>query len=74
MTTLSTADAYGEMFPAVDSYDISTETYNRRNRKYVVAEGDAGAYVKAAPHKSRRPPREPLRAKMTEPAARCYFV
>ena len=50
MTTLSTADAYGEMFPAVDSYDISTEAYNRRNRKYVVAEGDTVAYVKAALH------------------------
>lgn len=44
------ADAYGDMFPAVDSYDISTETYNRQEWKYVVAEGDTGAYVKATLH------------------------
>ena len=47
---LEDAGAYKDMFPAVDSYDVSTETYNREGRKYVVAEGDTGAYVKVTLH------------------------
>ena len=46
----SSAAAYKSLFPAVDSYDISAETYNRSGRKYVVAEGDTGAYVKVTLH------------------------
>ena len=45
-----TQEAYKSMFGAVDSYDISTETYNKSGRKYTVAEGDTGAYVKVTLH------------------------
>lgn len=44
------AKAYKTAYPAPDSIDISTETYNKEGRKYVVAEGDTGAYVQATFH------------------------
>lgn len=37
--------AYAEKYPAVDKIEVSSETYNRQGRKYVLAEGDSGAYV-----------------------------
>jgi hypothetical protein len=41
---------YSNDYPAVDSVDVSTETYNRSGRNYTVAEGDTGAYVKLTLH------------------------
>ena len=43
-------DAYAEMFPAVDSIDVSEETYNRSGWSYEVAEDGNGAYVKLTLH------------------------
>lgn len=37
--------AYKEMYPAVDKIEVSTETYHKQGRKYVLAEGDTGEYV-----------------------------
>ena len=45
------AKDYGKMFPAVDSYDISEETYIRSGWKYVVTpEGQTGTHVKVTLH------------------------
>ena len=41
---------YANDFPAVDSVDVSAETYNKSGRNYTVAEGDTGAYVKLTLH------------------------
>ncbi len=43
-------EAYEKQFPSVDSIDVSAETYNKEGRKYVVAEGDTGAYVQLKLH------------------------
>lgn len=37
--------AYAEMYPAVDKVEVSTETYNKQGWRYVLADGDTGAYV-----------------------------
>lgn len=50
VTKQSDAKAYKEMYPAVDSIDVSTETYKRSGRNYVVAEGDTGTHVKVTLH------------------------
>ena len=42
---LDSQKAYAEKYPAVDKIEVSTETYNKQGRKYVLAEGDTGAYV-----------------------------
>ena len=42
--------AYAEMYPAVDEVEVSKETYNKQGRKYVLAEGDTGAYVQLKLH------------------------
>lgn len=41
---------YNKDFLAVDSVDVSAETYNKSGRNYNVAEGDTGAYVKLTLH------------------------
>lgn len=37
--------AYKELYPAVDKIEVSSETYHKQGRKYVLAEGDSGEYV-----------------------------
>jgi hypothetical protein len=45
-----TQTAYADMYPAVDEIEVSTETYNKEGRKYVLAEGDSGDYVQLKLH------------------------
>ena len=46
----SDINAYKKTFTAVDEIDVSTETYNKSGRKYTLAEGDTGEYVKLTLH------------------------
>jgi hypothetical protein len=44
------ASEYSKTYPAVDKIDVSQETYNKNGRKYELAEGDTGEYVKLTLH------------------------